>query len=298
MRHRRAGKVTDNLWYLGREEAGVYLLEGRDTSILINGGISFILPEVLRQMEDFGIAREKIGKVLILHSHFDHVGIVPYLKRTNPDLEIYASPQAWSIFAMPKAIDIMNSFSLIVARQFGVEEALSAYDHAWRDDMTGVSVGEGDKIELGGVSLQIMHTPGHTNCSITAYEPERKALFASDGGGIPFGDTSFPSANTNFTQYAESLERLLPLPVDYLCADHYGYLTGEEAGTFIALTLEETKKWRAYMEDVLRRTGDLDAAARAVTAEFYEKMPSYFLAADILEGVFKQMLKFLAKNMA
>ncbi|MCX7635267.1 MAG: MBL fold metallo-hydrolase [Syntrophales bacterium] len=298
MRVRTAGKITDNLWYLGREEAGVYLLEGKNESIVINGGISFILPEVLAQMDNFGIDKERITKILILHSHFDHVGIAPYFKRTFPALELLASAEAWKIFQMPKAVDIMNTFSMIVARQFGAEESLNAYDHAWRDDLTGRAVGEGDRIDIGGYTLEIMATPGHTNCSITAYEPRLQALFASDGGGIPYADTSFPSANTNFTQYAESLERLLPLPVAYLCADHYGYVTGEEAAGFLALTLAETKKWRAYMEDVYRRTGDVDTAARMVTTAFYEQMPGYFLAADILEGVFKQMLKFLAKNMA
>lgn len=297
MRIRTAGKITDDLWYLGREEAGVYLLEGKNESIIINGGISFILPDVLQQMDDFGIDKNRITKILILHSHFDHVGIAPYFKRAFPHIELLASAAAWKIFQMPKAVEIMNTFSMIVARQFGAEEIIKAYDHPWRDDLMGCAVGEGDRIDVGGYLLEIMDTPGHTNCSITAYERNIKALFASDGGGIPYDDTSFPSANTNFTQYAESLERLSVLPVAYLCADHYGYVTGDEAEGFISLTLEETKKWRSYMENIYRHTGDIDAAARAVTAEFYEKMPGYFLAADILEGVFKQMLKFLAKNM-
>jgi len=30
MRFRKAGKVADHLWYLGREEAGAYYLEGRN----------------------------------------------------------------------------------------------------------------------------------------------------------------------------------------------------------------------------------------------------------------------------
>ena len=78
MRFRQAGKITDHLWYLGLEEAGVYALEGGDGFILINGGLSYILPNVLEQMKTFGIDAKKIKKFLILHSHFDHVGIVPF----------------------------------------------------------------------------------------------------------------------------------------------------------------------------------------------------------------------------
>ena len=297
MRFRKAGKVADHLWYLGCEEAGAYYLEGRNGAIMINGAMSYILPDVLAQMNQFGLDPGKITKFLILHSHFDHVGIVPYFKRTYPTIEVIASAPAWKIFAMPKAIEIMNSFSRISAKQVGAEEALKAYDTEWRDDMTGVPVGEGDRIDLGGVTLTLMDTPGHSNCSITAYEPNIKAMFASDAAGIPYKDMIFPSMNTNVMQYLESLEKLKPLAVSYLCADHYGYITGEEAGKFIDLSLEAGRKWKADLENYYQKYhGDIDAAGKAITEFFYREMPNYFIAPDILEGVFKQMLKFIGKN--
>jgi glyoxylase-like metal-dependent hydrolase (beta-lactamase superfamily II) len=290
MRVRKAGKITDRFWYLGREESGVYCLEGDDSAMLINGGLTFILPDVLKQVQSFGIDTGKIKKFLILHSHFDHTGIVPYIKRTWPAIEILASAPAWKIFAMPKAIEIMNAYSHMSAQMAGAGDALKAYDLDWRDDITGSVVGGGDVIDLGGITVQIFDTPGHTNCSIMAYEPVMKALFPSDGGGIPFGDMCFPSMNTNTIQYLESLEKLKPLPVSYYCADHYGYITD--------LTLTEGRRWKAELENCYRKHGgDLDAAARAITDDFYRQNPGYFIAPDILEGVFKQMLKFTGKNM-
>ncbi len=266
--------------------------------MLINGGLTFILPDVLKQMQSFGIDAGKIKKFLILHSHFDHTGIVPYIKRTWPDIDILASAPAWKILAMPKAIEIMNTYSHMSAQMAGAGDALKAYDLDWRDDIKGSAVGEGDVVDLGGITLQIFDTPGHTNCSITAYEPAMKALFPSDGGGIPFADVCFPSMNTNTIQYLESLEKIKPLPVSYYCADHYGYITGDEAGGFIDLTLTEGRRWKAELENCyLKNTGDLDAAAKSITEDFYRLNPGYFIAPDILEGVFKQMLKFTGKNM-
>ena len=297
MRHRTAGKITDNLWYLGREESGVYLLEGKDGSIMINGGLAHILPDVRKQMKEFGIDPAKIAKILILHSHFDHIGVIPRFKRNWPTIEVYGSAETWRILQMQKAIDIANQFSKIVADKMGLGAALQGVDFAWRNDITGNTVAEGDRIDLGGTALNILYTPGHTNCSITAYEPDRKALFASDGGGIPYRDGSFASANTNFTQYMESLERMKPLVVDYLCADHYGYVTGEDARGFIDLTLREGKKLRAMMEGILKEKGNVDDAAKAMNVLFYQECPDYFISADILEGVFRQMMKFLEKNL-
>jgi glyoxylase-like metal-dependent hydrolase (beta-lactamase superfamily II) len=297
MRFQKTGRVEDRLWYLGREESGVYILEGRENAILINGGMSYILADVLEQMKTFAIDMEKIGKILILHSHFDHVGIVPYFKRTYPKIEVYASAPAWKIFAMPKAIEVMNSYSRLSAKQVGDENVLKSYDLSWRDDITGSTLAEGDKIELGGVTLSILNTPGHSNCSITAYEPDMKVLFASDAIGVPYKNACFPSMNTNITQFFESLEKMKALPVYSLCADHYGYITGDEAARFTELTIEEGHKWKIMMEDLYRRHGgDIELAAKAITDFLFQQMPDYFVARDIMEGVFRQMFKFIAKN--
>jgi glyoxylase-like metal-dependent hydrolase (beta-lactamase superfamily II) len=297
MRHRQAGEIRDGLWYLGREESGVYFLRGRNGAILINGGLAHILPDVLAQMKDFGLDAGSLTKILILHSHFDHVGIVPYFKRTWPDIEVCASGPAWNILAMPKAIDIANTFGLMAARMAGAEKGLEGRDYPWRDDIRGATVKQGDRIDLGGVALEIHETPGHTNCSVTAWEPDRKALFASDAVGIPYRDMVFPSANTNMAQYQESLGKLRPLPVEIVCADHYGWVTGAEAGEFVAATEREARKLDEEMREIYRnQAGDVDAAAKAMNAVFFQRCPDYFIAPEILEGVFKQMMKYIAKN--
>jgi glyoxylase-like metal-dependent hydrolase (beta-lactamase superfamily II) len=295
MRIREAGKINDHLWYLGREESGVYVLEGRDSSILINCGFSFILPDVLSQMKQFEINAGKIKKILMLHSHFDHAGIAPYFRRMRPDIEFYASAPAWKVFAMPKAIEIMNRFSRISASRMGCDDVLDAYDMDWHDDLRGTALGEGDRIDLGGVVLEIIDTPGHSHCSITAYERNEGLLFASDAVGVAYKDMTFPSMNKNVEQYLQSLEKLMPLPVACVCADHYGYITGDEAARFVHVTFEEGRKWKSRFEACCRRHGgDVDAAAREMTELFLRECPDYLIAPEILEWVFRQMLKSVA----
>lgn len=297
MRIREAGKINDHLWYLGLEESGVYILEGRDCSIMINGGFSFILPDVLAQMKRFGIDAGKIKKFLMLHSHFDHAGIAPYFRRSRSDISFYASKPAWKVFAMPKAIEVMNRFSRISANRIGREDVLDACDMDWRSDMEGTAVGEGDRIDLGGVVLEIMETPGHSHCSIAAYEPDRELLFASDAIGVAYRDTIFPSMNTNVAQYLQSLQKLRPLPVACICADHYGYITGEEAIRFVDLTLEAGREWKDRLEICCHRHGgDIDAAGKEMTELFIRECPDYLIAPEILEWVFRQMMKSVAAS--
>ncbi len=57
MRISKPGKVRQGLWCLGRKESCIDLLEGRDESLLISGGMSYIVPEVIHQFKEFGINR-------------------------------------------------------------------------------------------------------------------------------------------------------------------------------------------------------------------------------------------------
>jgi len=297
MRVRKPGKVRDGLWYLGREESGVYLLEGRNDAMILNGGMNYILPDMMEQLQTFGINRQKISKLLILHAHFDHVGIVPYLKRSNPHMEVYASARGWEILEMPKAISTINEFSRYVCKRMGKEDVWSTYDLEWRDDVRGKILREGDRINVGGIDVRILEVPGHSSCSMAAYVPEMKALFPSDAGGIPFRDTIIPSGNSNYTKYQENLERLEGLDVEFYCADHYGYVIGEEARTFLAETIERARDLRSLIEETYRRNGDINSTSRRLLSVFYSENRDYFLDPDIFFEVYRQMVRHIAGAM-
>jgi glyoxylase-like metal-dependent hydrolase (beta-lactamase superfamily II) len=102
MRIRKPGKVHERIWFLGREESGVYLLEGDDGSMMVSGGMSYIVSDILQQFKEFNIDENRIKKLLVLHSHFDHVGIIPFFKRRHPKMEVYASERReilpWTIY--------------------------------------------------------------------------------------------------------------------------------------------------------------------------------------------------------
>jgi glyoxylase-like metal-dependent hydrolase (beta-lactamase superfamily II) len=294
MRSHNAGRIGERLWYLGREETGVYLLEGDAFSMIISGGMSYLAPVVHDQMNAFGIDEKKLKKLLILHSHFDHVGLAPFFRRRDPELQVYASARAWQILQMPKGIETINASSRLVAQRMGVSGLLEGFDLEWRSDGEGRVVSDGDQIDLGGLTVQILETPGHSSCAISAYVPEISALFPSDAGGIPYKEMILPSGNSNFTQYQQSLEKLKSLKVDIFCADHYGYLTGQEAETFIGRSIEVAASYRAMVEEVYRRTSSIDTTAKALVTERYTRIPDFIIAPEIYAGVCRQIVRHIA----
>jgi glyoxylase-like metal-dependent hydrolase (beta-lactamase superfamily II) len=273
----------------------VYLLEGSDSSIVISGGTSYILPDVLAQIKDFQLDETKIRGLLILHAHFDHIGIVPALHRRYPEMTLYASKRAWEILAEPRSIETINSFSRIITEQMGVTKKMGAYNANWTLGITGTTVHEGDVISLGNRDIRILETPGHSSCSISAYVPQLKALFASDGGGIPYRDTIVIAANSNYTEYQKSLVKLAQLDVDYVCADHFGYVHGAEARDHVQRTIEVAQSEREKMEEIYKRTGDVDRATKEFSDEFYANNPDYFLPREIWDGVRRQMMRHIAQ---
>jgi len=291
-------KVCDGLWYLGRPESGVYLLEGRNGSIIISGGMSYLVPTLLHQFDEFGLDERRINGIIILHAHFDHIGIVPFFRRRNPGLKIYASARAWQILSESKNIDTINQFSRQTTERMKIDAPYAADQLDWPVGLSGDTISEGDVIDLGNREIQIFETPGHSSCSIAAYVPQIKALFPSDGGGIPYKGTIIASANSNFTLYLESLKKMEMLQVDYLCADHFGYVFGNEAKSYISSSIDLATKERARLEDIYRRSLDIEVAAREMASSFINANPDYFLTLEIYEGVCRQMMRHIAKTMS
>jgi glyoxylase-like metal-dependent hydrolase (beta-lactamase superfamily II) len=297
MRSQQPGKICDALWYLGHPETGVYLLEGRNESMIISGGMSYIAPALMDQIQKFGIKQDKIRNILILHAHFDHIGIVPFFRRRDPDIQVYASERAAQILSEPRNILTINDFSHRVAVRMGMDREWSTNHCDWTVGLDLELVSDGDIIDLGGIEVMIFNTPGHSSCSISAYAPKLRALFPSDGGGIPYKDTIVPAANSNFTQYVESLKKLESLEVEYLCADHFGYVYGDEAGSYLSHSIDAAQAEHARLKEIYLRVRDIELAAQQAASSFLAENPDYFLTFEIYEGICRQMMKHISRHL-
>ena len=297
MRIRTPGKITEGLWCLGLKESCVYLMEGRKESLLINAGTAHLLPALLRQFREFDIDEGRITRLLMLHSHYDHVGTAPFFKRRNRNLKLYASVRGWRILSMPKVVAAINAAGREAATRAGETGVFEDHRVPWDKDVTGEPLSEGDPLDIDPFKGKVYATPGHSICSISYYVPALKALFPSDAGGIPYGNTILAAGNANFTQYEKSLEKIKHLEVNYLCADHYGYIKGPEAGNYIIESILAARKRRLEFMDTYHRTMDIEETTRSLIKRFYKRHPDYFLSPEILAGIFRQMVRHMARNL-
>jgi hydroxyacylglutathione hydrolase len=110
-------------------------------------------------LENLGI--ETVDAILVTHTHFDHVGAVaPVAKATG-------APVYCPRLETPVLANIMD---YVPWPGFGPFESYEA-DHA---------VGGGERLELAGLEVEVIFTPGHSPGHVTYAIPAHAALFSGD----------------------------------------------------------------------------------------------------------------------
>ena len=92
----------------------------------------------------------------------------------------------------------------------------------------GRAVADGEVLDLGGATLEIVHTPGHTMGSLCVYYREERVLFTGDTV-LASGTTTFNPEQGDVAAFLESLDRLLGYDVRLLCPGHGPVVTDARA---------------------------------------------------------------------
>ena len=133
-----------------------------------------------------------ISKILITHGHFDHTGGIAGIRRKiSPAVCAHELGRNY-------LTDTMKNLSRLCGRSVIVQDVHYLHD--------------GDVITLSEThSLRVIHTPGHTEDSITLYDSGRGIAFVGDTIflGRP-GSDKYPGGNTQ--DLLESIHRILALP--------------------------------------------------------------------------------------
>ncbi|MEV0591827.1 MBL fold metallo-hydrolase [Nonomuraea cavernae] len=86
------------------------------------------------------------------------------------------------------------------------------WEQVYDDTVPYLPLSDGEKIEVGGIALEVLHTPGHAPGAVCLYAPESGTVFSGDtlfkGGPGATG-----RSHSSFEQIIESIRaRLLVLP--------------------------------------------------------------------------------------
>lgn len=153
------------------------------------------------------IATRTLAAIILTHGHYDHLGAVTELvEATGAKLYIHQDEVA----------NVEEGYEAVRKGFFRflkfVNPETNSYDNPAATRAPGVAetLTEGELLELCGLKLRVMHTPGHSKGSL--------CLYASDEGVLFSGDTLFKGTcgRTDLggspAQMHDTLARLATLP--------------------------------------------------------------------------------------
>lgn len=226
--------ITPNLYQLGTPSFPAYLSMG-EVGMIIEGGTGPTSGIIINQMKALGIDPKKISTIILTHSHADHIGGVPHLKREWPHLKLLASPAASEILTSKELFKEFLLVDLSIAQLMqarGELRKLPVQLESYSFEPDSVVKG-GDKIELGaGIVWTIHDTPGHSACHISLFEEKEDFLAIGDAAGfyVPEKDVFWPNYFNSLESYCESIRKLSALPAARAALSHNGIIQGDVKG--------------------------------------------------------------------
>jgi len=170
------GPLETNCWLVGDDEGGPLVV---------------IDPAGDAEKVAARIAERDVGCVVLTHGHFDHLG---------------AADEIRDLTGAPLLVHEADAAAIVSPEGSG--GTLFGFDH--RTAAPDRTLADGDRIDSGELTLEVVHTPGHTPGSICLLGEGH--LFSGDtlfSGSV--GRTDFPGGDARALRRSIG-ERLTPLP--------------------------------------------------------------------------------------
>ncbi len=200
-------KLVNNLYFYpeqGMLDCNTYVLTG-SPGLIIDPGNPDYLPALRDALARDGINPADIGYIVNTHLHIDHCAANEEFKKLS----------GASIALHPLQKESYRSMVIDGARLFGMTPVEFSVD----------KVLDGDCLEAGGISWELIKAPGHSPECICFFDKTGKILVCGD---VVFemntGRVDLPGGNAESLK--ESINALAKLDIDYLLPGHMGIVAG------------------------------------------------------------------------
>ena len=179
--------VAPNIWAIDNQFVNHFVLKHNAHWIAIDAGAN--APLSLEGLSTIGITPSDISTVLLTHDHGDHTALLAQFSQAN----VYA---------------------------FG--ETISNHPK-----LTNTQLADGDTLDLHGLSVEVIHTPGHKANHVSFLLPAQGILFAGDSMSVQGGKAALFNSvyNADDAQQQKDIDKQLALNgVKVILTSHYGLL--------------------------------------------------------------------------
>lgn len=217
--------------YLYPGHAAAHLIVDSGRAAFVDVGTNSSVPYLLGALDELGIARDAVDYLLLTHVHLDHAGGAGALLRELPAARALLHPRG-----APHMIDPAR---LIAGSQavYGAARFRRLYGELVPIPSGRVQVVEdGERVQLGGRTLELIHTEGHARHHYAVIDAAHASLFSGDTFGISYraldtGNGAFITPSTVPTQFdpeahITSVDRMLQYEPESVYLMHFSRVTG------------------------------------------------------------------------
>lgn len=205
-------KVDDSTYIISEyrhwEETHCYLLNGSERSLLIDTGLGICnISEIVKELTDNPVT------AIATHIHWDHIGGHKYY----PDFYAHEAEIEWLNGGFPQSVEMIREY---VIDRCDLPKGFDINTYTFFQGKPTKTLYGGEAINLGGRSVEVIHTPGHAPGHMCFWEPECGYLFTGD---LVYKEDTltafFPS--TDPKAYLNSLEKIAKLSVKKVFPAHH-----------------------------------------------------------------------------
>ena len=179
------------------------LLVGKEQALLVDAGFGLEDPTAF-----IGTLTDRPVRLILTHGHYDHAMGAQWF----PEAAVFPED-------VPLAQEHRGTFwrqrMLDSAAEQGIQTDAEAFLAAPEPRWTKLEEG---RVDLGGLSAQVIACPGHTPGSAVVYVPERELLLTGDDWN-PVTWLFFPES-LPVEAYRRNMEKLLDLPFRHVICPH------------------------------------------------------------------------------
>ncbi|AJQ25744.1 MBL fold metallo-hydrolase [Pelosinus fermentans] len=226
----------------GGKGGNAFLLLGAEKTALIDCGMAYCASNLIKNIKHV-LCKRTLDYICISHSHYDHIGAIPYLKAQWSNSKVLGAEYAKQILNKPNALKLIRSLSMQAAQIYGADSIVDYDDAMMKVDRI---ICDGDVLNLGSLSIKVIETRGHTKCSLS-FLIDNDTLFPSESTGYMSKSGKFyPAFLTSCSEAVDSIHRCQKLNPQFIISPHFGLVNESDKLSYwenCLLAVKETKEF-------------------------------------------------------
>jgi len=234
---------------------GVFFIEGQDEFIpdshvyvigdpasndlsIVDVGLTGKGNYKIQSIKKMGIELEAVKRIIMTHTHLDHIGCLTEIQKAMPGVELWVH----TLEAEPlekgddRGVYGMNEFKGMCQMQYGLKA--DAFKFKVDRKLDG-----GESLDIGGMTWEVIHIPGHSMGGIALYHSSLKILIPGDVVYADYAIGRFDLHGADADQLKKSLYRLAELDIDILLPGHNQIVKGLPPDYI----MKTAKMWEPYL---------------------------------------------------